>query len=755
MLDLPVLKLEQIERATKEFFKPKEDTRVRDVVREAGQKVGGTLREFGQFDMRIAAATAGFLGGKVRDLGQRVLAGIDPTKTLEEIKQETGFKTTLTPTGTFQEELFGTKEEITFGSIGRELRAPFSRKEIEEMEESKIDPILGGLLGFAALTTGGGATKIPKAVNLSNEVFTRIVAKYGPKTAQMIDELGDHDFALSSLIRGSEETVANRLGLDVVKLTARKVADSFGFLAKAAQETELLRSPERAKRAGQVARTLSGGEGEQSFRSAIRTLEGELPRATIKQTFVTTDDVDILLNHLKTLDAISPFEKINTYRALQKAVGDPFMKGALPTVREIELLRRAFGDELAQAIAKQTRPITDLIADIANFPRSLMASFDFSAPLRQGVVLMVERPKEFVNAFKEQFRYFFDEKYFNASMQAIRNNRIHELRVASKLELTDVTGQSVRLFQKEEMFQSNLAERLPIIGTIVKASERAFAGFLNKLRADTFDSVAKEILSSGLSKEERNRELLGLARFINHATGRGELFGKLQQAGPVLGIALFSPRLLASRFQLLNPVFYYQLPPRARKMAMKAVVKTIAALSSAAALASFSDNADVSTDPKSTDFGKIRVDDTRYDIFGGFQQWAVLYSRLASGELTTSSGEIQELSGDNFPFQTRADVLGRFFTNKLAPTPSLVLDLLRGQNAIGEELTINNTVFSRLIPFSIQDFYEIMEEEGLLKATVKIPPVVFGVGVQVYEDAGDTGAFGLPRLPSLPSFPRI
>ena len=56
------------------------------------------------------------------------------------------------------------------------------------------------------------------------------------------------------------------------------------------------------------------------------------------------------------------------------------------------------------------------------------------------------------------------------------------------LALTD-TGPS--LLKREETFMTNMIEKIPVLGRIAKGSNRAYSGFLNKLRVSVFDDLVK------------------------------------------------------------------------------------------------------------------------------------------------------------------------------------------------------------------------------------------------------------------------
>ena len=108
----------------------------------------------------------------------------------------------------------------------------------------------------------------------------------------------------------------------------------------------------------------------------------------------------------------------------------------------------------------------------------------------------------------------------------------------------------------------------------VKHSNRAYITFLNKLRADSFDAMY-ETMSPEQRKNPKNLE--AIANYINVATGRGNL-GKASSAAEILATVLFSPRLLASRFQLLFGTPMMRGDKETRKMIAKEYVRFLTGL---------------------------------------------------------------------------------------------------------------------------------------------------------------------------------
>lgn len=186
-----------------------------------------------------------------------------------------------------------------------------------------------------------------------------------------------------------------------------------------------------------------------------------------------------------------------------------------------------------------------------------------------------------------------------------------------------------------------------------------------------------------------------------------------------------------SRLNLLNPQFYVKQKPFVRKEALKSLFSFIGFGLGAITLAKMA-GAEVSNDSRSSDFMKIKIGNTRIDPWGGFQQLAVIASRIVSGKYISSTTGKEMTLGEGYKPMTRADIIQRFFESKLAPIPSFIVALAKGQNAIGEKINVPLEVVQRFIPMVLQDMYDLAKDSpGLLPASVL---GVFGMGLQTYEE---------------------
>jgi hypothetical protein len=218
---------------------------------------------------------------------------------------------------------------------------------------------------------------------------------------------------------------------------------------------------------------------------------------------------------------------------------------------------------------------------------------------------------------------------------------------------------------------------------------------------------------------------------VNHATGRGSA-KSLEGAMAPLNAMFFSPRLIMSRVQLLNPAYYAKLDPFARKQALQGMGQLLGAVSLTLYMAKLA-GAEVGLDPRSADFAKIKVGDTRIDIAGGFQQYLVAGWRLYTGESVNSAGEVRELEG-GFGNPSRYDIAGSFAENKLAPVPGYGVDWSKNENFAGDPFDPVKETARLFVPLGVENAYEGFKsspEAGIASATLGS----IGFGTQTYDAA--------------------
>lgn len=514
------------------------------------------------------------------------------------------------------------------------------------------------------------------------------------------------------------------------------------------------RSIERGSRsaAADAAYEAAGG-GEAGMRAKLSTLKGEYSKSEFGID-MTPETQATLLDHIQANDSLKPFEKVNAQTALYKLANNG---SAGPTPFDINILRKALGNDVGDAIEESVNESKSTMSKVANglgqvagLPKSVMASFDLSGTLRQGGVLAGRYPAEAAHAFKQQLKYFASEDAFKQGMAEISARPSYQAMLDSKLAVTGTEG----LDKSEEQFMSNLAEKIPGVGRGIAASDRAYTGYLTQLRADVFDKTLASYEAAG--KPLSAQAQADVAKFINTATGRGDLGKYLEQHSQSLSTALFSPRLWKSRLDLLNPIYYAKLSGPARNMALQTAGTFAAEASTVLGLASMVPGVSVEMDPRSSDFAKIKINNTRYDILGGLQQNIVFAAREITGQTkNATTGEITQL-GQKFGGPDRLSIAGDMIQNKENPLLSAASQLLRGKDRGGNPVDPFSTVAQLLIPLpfsgavqSANDIGSATNPADLLKGVAMNLPDTFGISTQTYgniptKDVGNPDANNHP-----------
>lgn len=420
---------------------------------------------------------------------------------------------------------------------------------------------------------------------------------------------------------------------------------------------------------------------------------------------------------------------------------------------------------------------------VANLPRTLMASMDMSAPLRQGLGLI--HKKGFWTALPDMVKAWGSEEAYQQINKEIHSDPIFQRRVKTNgqvepsfaekagLKLTDLDSMATR----EESMLSKWAEKVPG----VRRSNRAYVTFLNKLRTDTFKQMTADFGTYGGPEAKNNLYAShAIADFVNNASGRGSM-GPLEGSAKVLSSVLFSPRLIASRLQMMgkggqalfSPSVYMSRQPNIRREYLKSLMSIAAATGTFVELGKLA-GGEVENDPASSDFRKLKFGDTRIDPYGGFQQYIVLAQRLlphldlstigleemankfglpteVGGRMkSTTTGEEYSLSEPGYGESSRADVGMRFIRSKTNPIINFAWGLLDAEkelsgkemnytavNPIGEkgENLFDNSVAQRFIPMLMQDVYDLYHDETTPTGAKMLGGALagLGMGAQTYE----------------------
>lgn len=416
--------------------------------------------------------------------------------------------------------------------------------------------------------------------------------------------------------------------------------------------------------------------------------------------------------------------------------GNPIFRRAKVTIQEPESLPR----------------------QIYNLGRGMMsidAPFTTSAAFRQGLPWIGTR--HWFSAYGKATKAFTSEQIHGMVEDKIKTLPIFKPRGVStrtpgKLLPSPAEEMGIRLVDASDVTRGesrqlriNLAEKIPLYGRYVRASNRAYSTFLNDLRANAAQELWDNAIAQGLEPRTFSKQL---GEFVNTSTGLGKLsfeagtknFNKtvdFEKNAQLLSDVFFSPRLMARNVRMLNPSTYAMAEPFVRKQYMHAMLRSMVAWGSMSSLAAMA-GAEVNTDPSNADFGKIKIGNTRLDPAGGLQQYLVLAARIAQQKTTSSVSNETTNFGEGYKPPTTETTIQDFGANKLHPVLKFAYDMASAHP--NRPMNVGDRLIQQVVPLYSQDIIEILNEHPEL-APLIIAASSLGVGSQTYGEGKPEPAF--------------
>ncbi|MDO8472953.1 MAG: hypothetical protein Q7T05_03960 [Dehalococcoidia bacterium] len=442
---------------------------------------------------------------------------------------------------------------------------------------------------------------------------------------------------------------------------------------------------------------------------------------------------DKRLSALKTRGA-KRLGELEEATATIEAGGQPPQRVKLP-----EVILDAEGIRLLQTIEGQRAKLVELVRagkplglrgwtvrvinEVAGSIKAIKSSYDESFGGRQGRHLAVGEFRQWLGMWKVGTKVFWSRD------PKIADRIITEEMHASP-EFVDAQHARLAITRKarypgdplaEEAYTQTLGSKFPL----VERSDLAFTSMSNYLRFKTFEGYVHRWKADGTYTPERGEALAG---FLNAATGRGSL-GRFERAAPTLNLLFFSPKKIAGDVQWWS--YLTNKDPAIRKIAAKNIVGYVGAVTGALALAKAS-GAQVETDPRSSDFGKIRIGKTRFDVTGGDVTMIRYVAQLiSSSRKNLQTGKIQKVRPE--------DLMLQFGKSKASPAVGLAFNLRTGKDYTGEDVykayreqPIRRAV-NDFAPMITSDILEAYYEQGW-KMAVPVGAAAFvGIGAQTHQ----------------------
>jgi hypothetical protein len=395
----------------------------------------------------------------------------------------------------------------------------------------------------------------------------------------------------------------------------------------------------------------------------------------------------------------------------------------------------------------------DKVMSVLRAPRSMMATGNLHALMRQGLFL-ADRP-EYWKSLGPMLKSMGSEEGDQAVKANIAKLPTQVMGVDTEGNATKSIAQKAGLAltefgsktNSEEAFPPSLADKIPYL----RGMNRGFTAFLNNLRATTFDTLYNNSTKDGVDFNPKT-----LAKTINTLSGRGPA-----KSNDLTNTFLFSPKLFSSRLQILQaplktagsyaqPVTdkilpsqlaksfnnYVDLDPVSRQQMARSLVTVSSSIASLLGLAKAS-GYEVTFNPKSSDFGKIRKGSTAVDLTGGLGPYIRLVARLSSGESIGPMPAMKktDIYAGKYGKKNGLDLTNDFVESHASPYAQLAMDSLRGnKNFIGVKndfKTLNpaeNRIMQMFMPLFAEDVWKVLKNDP--KSKELLVPGFLGSTVQ-------------------------
>jgi hypothetical protein len=415
-------------------------------------------------------------------------------------------------------------------------------------------------------------------------------------------------------------------------------------------------------------------------------------------------------------------------------------------IENIKFPEKGFIKEGKKFISMWNHPL-QMIEYLAGNAKAAKSSFDNSFALRQGLKTLWTHPvtwsKNFAKSWVDLARGLKGDK--NAVMDAIkteiysRENYINGNFKKMKLDLGGV----------EEAYPETLGESIPLFKNLFVASEVAYNGMGMRLRADLADTLLKSAEKQGIDigekigKEGKTTQGEAIGKLINSMTGRGHL-GELEKIGKHLNVLLFSPKYLKSQIDTVGQILTGAGGSNfVRLEAAKNLFKIAAGTAFVLATADRLYPGSVDWDTRSSNFGKIKIGNTRFDVTGGLASLITLTSRLAptmhNGQwgMWSKSASTNNFTriGKGFGVKNGTDLLVDFGMGKLSPSAGLVRDLLRQKDMKGNPFNTKDELLNLFTPLPTTDAYEAFKDPNSAPLWLTIIAGGLGVSPNTYSSA--------------------
>jgi hypothetical protein len=509
----------------------------------------------------------------------------------------------------------------------------------------------------------------------------------------------------------------------------------------------------RKERVGAMAGTLEwlrkkGVKGKEAIHRSSGQLKGALadyegryqPLSEILEPWT----IEAAENDIADTDRLTPFDKISLTNYEGTGAWDKMLRGAAMTPGDVKLIRK-----WQPILAKEAQKRVPLSSRVWDGLEWLLGTLKFGAAFdiqirRQARWLRGSHPVLFTKAVGRDVAAYLSKEYADRMAKETEASPYHSTQAgfgAQRHGLKFLPRQPKSSEQRPEQFFSALPEKVPWLGKYLgkayektggkvgkayAASMRGFVDSFNWLQQKMWDMQIEEWKAHNT---EITLEMLhDLADFQNTMLGMSKPktnFGKA--VNRVMRPVMWSPSLTWSRIRTPSLMLSNSTMRGEVAKALSTYIGTgLMYLAAASLIAKWWDKEDpVDWDIDSTDFGKIKIGNTRWDVYGDGGPYIRALLQAWAGTKKNQAGRVVTKEGFD-----RLDPFKQLLRNKRAPAMDLFAKVWSGRNYYGGDA------------WALPD-YDSMRKEGGLKSEFadwhekqmerKESEVAFFISKEVYD----------------------
>lgn len=418
--------------------------------------------------------------------------------------------------------------------------------------------------------------------------------------------------------------------------------------------------------------------------------------------------------------------------------------------------RRAFGraqQDMVQLV-ESMKPKPSWLSwntatNLLTLPQQMLTSiFHMSAFMVQGAG-MLSRQRAW-EAFGQMFRHFASEDNFQDLNAWITTHPDYSLLKEGGVAINKLGD---KLSEREEYIKGYWVEaanhylsEATGVPNLVRASSRAFTGFLNYVRAKSFYDYIASARARGEDLSPGSRTTQDIATTVNTFTGRGNLGfnDSLGFLAPVLNTVIWAPRKLAATMNMFNPVTYLnpnigrtaRLERVKNLMGMMVVTGTTIGLARAM-------GAEVSTDINSPDFLSVKIGDTTFAPPGGVASYIRMWARVFKNVGTRAYDYVNDIPySQPFGTPTALETMLSFLRNKTTPLAGFITDAIHGKDPIGRPFNMTEELSDKLVPITMKEIFDFAYNDPDNYAAM-VPALTSIFGIQMRPPMAPAHLYGM------------